>query len=146
MIGKQEMKTIIRYDRKGTKTKRKFDPMHFNPSFLVKIEFRKTLIQNICDDDSTERCFTAEKVSEVVMPLRKKKAADLPGLSAEHIKYGMDQLIDCLRDISNRIVNTSKIPKIFKQGVITPVYKKQGKPLNDPNSYSRITVSSILGK
>lgn len=81
----------------------------------------------ICDTESTERCFTAEKVSEVVKSLKNKKAADLSGLSAEHIKYGGDQLIDCLRDISNRIVNTSKTPKIFKQDVITPVYKKQGK-------------------
>ena len=199
------LKTKYRNDRKARsennnkirqekyEEKRKFDPMHFNPSFLVKpgyrcgpwefiqpaqagylrfslkmvalaceilvrtqdsepsststktcwaphsssykvnIEFRITLIQIICDIDSTEWCFTVEKFFEVIESLRNKKAADLSGLSAEPIKYGGDHLIDCLRGISNRIVNTSKIPKIFKQGAITPVYKKQGKPLNDPN-------------
>lgn len=30
--------------------------------------------------------------------------------------------------------------------MITPIYKKQGKPINDPNSYRRIMVSSIVGK
>lgn len=38
------------------------------------------------------------------------------------------------------------IPSIFKSGIITPVYKRHDKPLEDPNSYRRITVSSIVGK
>jgi hypothetical protein len=38
------------------------------------------------------------------------------------------------------------IPSIFKSGIITPVYKRHDKPLEDPNSYRRITVLSIVGK
>ena len=30
--------------------------------------------------------------------------------------------------------------------MIIPVYKKQGKPVKDPNSYRRITISNIIGK
>ena len=30
--------------------------------------------------------------------------------------------------------------------MIIPVYKKQGKPVNDPNSYRRIAISNIIGK
>jgi hypothetical protein len=33
-----------------------------------------------------------------------------------------------------------------KSGIITPVYKRHDKPLEDPNSYRRITVLSIVGK
>ena len=43
-------------------------------------------------------------------------------------------------------MNGNEIHKIFKEGLITPIYKKQGKPTCDPNSYRRITITSILGK
>ena len=29
---------------------------------------------------------------------------------------------------------------------MTPIYKKHGKPIHDPNSYRRITVRSLIGK
>ena len=54
----------------------------------------------------------------------------------------MQTVTDAVKDIMNR----SEIPKVFKEGLITPVYKKQGKPTSDPNSYSCITITSILGK
>jgi hypothetical protein len=37
------------------------------------------------------------------------------------------------------------VPKCFKSGIITPVYKKQDTPINNHNSYRRITVSSVIG-
>ena len=55
----------------------------------------------------------------------------------------MQTVTDAVKDI----MNSSEIPlKNFKEGLITPVYKKQGKPTSDPNSYRRITKTSILGK
>ena len=70
----------------------------------------------------------------------------MSGLTAEHIKFGGDVLADCLTSVVNEILSSGKIPSVFKQGVITPVYKKQGKPVNDPNSYRRITITSLIGK
>ena len=35
---------------------------------------------------------------------------------------------------------------MFKMGYITPIYKKQGKPLFDLYSYRRITITSLIGK
>ena len=29
---------------------------------------------------------------------------------------------------------------------ITPIYKKHGKPIHDPNPYRRITITSVIGK
>ena len=43
-------------------------------------------------------------------------------------------------------LRSRKIPEIFKQIVIAPLYKKQGKPVNDPNPYRRIAISSVIGK
>jgi hypothetical protein len=38
------------------------------------------------------------------------------------------------------------LPDIFRLGVVTPCYKRKGKPISDPNSYRKITVTSALGK
>ena len=51
-----------------------------------------------------------------------------------------------LKPIFDNIYINGDIPSIFKSGIITPVYKRHDKPLEDPNSYRRITVLSIVGK
>ena len=51
-----------------------------------------------------------------------------------------------LKQIFDNIYINGDIPSIFKSGIITPVYKRHDKPLEDPNYYRRITVSSIVGK
>ena len=38
------------------------------------------------------------------------------------------------------------MPDIFRLGVVTPCYKRKGKPTSDPNSYRKITVTSALEK
>ena len=35
---------------------------------------------------------------------------------------------------------------MFKLGYIKPIYKKHGQPIHDPNSYWRITITSLIGK
>ena len=68
------------------------------------------------------------------------------GLTAERLKYGGDSILETVTDTVSDILNSGKIPKVFKEGLITPVYKKQGKPTSDPISYRRTTITSILGK
>ena len=50
---------------------------------------------------------------------------------------GGEILLEPVAKVVNCIINSGEIPNTFKEGVITPVYKKQGKPLQDPNSYRR---------
>ena len=45
---------------------------------------------------------------------------------AEHGRYGSDVLAECVLSVVNFIITSGQIPAVFKQGVITPVYKKQG--------------------
>ena len=59
---------------------------------------------------------------------------------------GGEILLESVAKVVNCIINSGEIPNTFKEGVIMPVYKKQGKPLQDPNSYRFITITSILGK
>ena len=115
-------------------------------SLIIHIN-RKVLIQNICEqDDNQFEPVSHEQIIKTIKTIKNNKAADMSGLTAEHLKYGCDVLADCLTSVVNDILRSGNIPEIFKQGVITPVYKKQGKPVNDPNSYRRITISSVTGK
>ena len=83
---------------------------------------------------------------KTIKEMKNNKAADMSGLTAELIKFGGDVLADCLTSVVNEVLSSGKILKVFKQGDIITVYKKQGKPVNDPNSYRRITSTSIIGK
>ena len=76
--------------------------------------------------------------------MKNNKAADKEGLTAENFKYGGDSILETVTDTVNGIMNSGKIPNVFKERLITPVYKKQ--ETSDPNSYRRITITSILRK
>jgi hypothetical protein len=80
-----------------------------------------------------------------VKSLKKGKAADIFGITSEHIKYASPLLMSVLTTLAQRIFTSGCIPDDMKVGLVTPVPKK-GKPPKMPDSYRRITVSSIIGK
>jgi hypothetical protein len=90
--------------------------------------------------------FNVDDIERAVSRLKAGKALDENGLSAEHIKYGGKLLIPVLTRLINAIVDRGKIPELFKTGLITPVFKKNNKPKDNPDSYRRITITSIVGK
>ena len=120
---------------------------NFDVKYKKHVELRKFLIQNECEKNPGEmETVSSSDVKNVISSLKNKKAADKDGLTAEHFKYGGKILLESVAKVVNCIINSGELPNTFKEGVITPVYKKQGKPLQDPNSYRRITITSILGK
>ena len=119
---------------------------NFDEEYKAHIELRKHLIQNVCENDKNKTEISTNDVQKVINSMKNSKAADKEGLTAEHFKYGGDSLVQTVTNVVEDIMNGNEIPKIFKEGLITPIYKKQGKPTYDPNSYRRITITSILGK
>ena len=51
-----------------------------------------------------------------------------------------------IAEVLNSVFCYGKVPEMFKMGYITPIYKKPGKQLHDPNSYRRIPITSHIGK
>ena len=49
-----------------------------------------------------------------------------------------------IAEVLNSVFRCERVPEMFKIGYITPIYKKQGKPPYDPNSYRRITITSLI--
>ena len=89
---------------------------------------------------------TVDEILLVLNTMSNGKAPDELSVMVEHLKYGGIIVARMLEQLFNKIYTSGIVPEIFKSGIITPIYKKQGKPLDDPNSYRRITVCSIIGK
>ena len=63
----------------------------------------------------------------------------------EHIKYTLQQMLPIYTNLFNIILQTGIIPEQWVQGMIKPIYKNKGDPLN-PENYRSITLLSCLGK
>ena len=75
----------------------------FDNTYKSKVELRKPLIQNICEQDKNKfEPASLEQVIKTIKEMKNNKAADMSGLTAEHIKFDGDVLADCLTSVVNR--------------------------------------------
>ena len=118
----------------------------FNDEFLDLCTFRCSLIEQLANvDPDPVQPFSKTEVEKAIKNLNNNKAADEYGITAEHVKYAGEPLLNILADIFNVILSTCEIPENFKTGYITPVHKKGKDPQNVGN-YRGITVASLFGK
>ena len=124
----------------------KSDP-NFDQQYKVQVDEDIVNIEKIASQHK-ESCIelNIEIIGETINKMKNGKSPDGDGIMAEHLKFGGTVLLEYLQKLFNTIILEQKIPDQFKNGIITPIYKKQNKPIWDPNSYRRITVASIIGK
>ena len=84
-------------------------------------------------------------VERHISSLKNNKACDPYGVSAEHLKLADPCIIPVITSIANQAFKKQHIPNDLKLGIITPVIKKN-KRADDPDSFRRITVNSMIGK
>ena len=111
-------------------------------SNAMQLKMNLLQLQNppaLCDeiDDST--------IEKHVRSLKHGKAADIHGLTAEHLQLAAPQVIQVLTKIANDSFTKQQMPSLLKPGKATPIHKK-GKSVNDPDGYRRITVAPIIGR
>ena len=63
----------------------------------------------------------------------------------EHMKNAHPVILTAHSQATNKVLTSQEVPDSLKLGAITPVAKK-GKSKYEPDSYRRITVTSITGK
>ena len=85
-----------------------------------------------------------EEVRRAIGKLKNNKAADVMGLTSEHLKLGGQSVENFLTDFLNYLLKTKKVSSILKEGIITPIYKK-GESSN-PGNYRGITVTPVILK
>jgi exonuclease III len=119
----------------------------FDDQYKNDVDLRVLLLHDINKQHGESLpSFTTEDVRVAVARLKSGKSADELGLQAEHLKHGGDIVLTAITKIINNLNSSGKVPELFKTGLVTPVYKKNKKPIDQPNSYRRITITSILGK
>jgi hypothetical protein len=85
-----------------------------------------------------------DTVKETVRSLKNGKAPDEFSITAEHLKYGSNKLLNLLVKIVNFSFENLFITPCLKSRVACPILKK-GKLKQDPNSYRKITIAALLG-
>ena len=101
---------------------------------------------NIDDDNNILNTpITADEIAKCIIKLKNSKAPGPDNVLNEYIKYTKDQLLPVYVQLFNIVLNTGIIPEKWVEGMIMPIYKNKGDPLN-PENYRPITLLSCLGK
>ena len=119
----------------------------FDKAFLQQAENDVKNLYNLYTNDRQEtlKKVYIDEIATTVKSLKNGKSPDERHISAEHLKYGGRKLLEYLTVLVNWIFENLQIPKTLKSGIACPILKK-GKPAHDPNSYKKITVTSLIGK
>lgn len=89
-------------------------------------EFDLDLIYEICTEMNNELNFSEKELEEAIRSLNSKKAPDVYGLTAEHLKYGGSTLVNYLTELLNNICKADSTPDLIKLGILSPVFKRKG--------------------
>ena len=120
-----------------------FDKHHETSVSIRNIILEDQLNRNrhipVCDP------LTRDDLTELIKGLKPNKAPDKWGISGEHLKHADPVICEALALTINIILLKGQIPSDLKRGVVTPIYKGKGSRLI-PDSYRRITVTSMIGK
>ena len=105
-----------------------------------------TVIEDLCYHTKERIQPTCqETIQQIIQKMKKGKAADCAGITAEHLSLAIEELTPILTNIINAIIKKREIPSQLKTGILTPVLKK-GKNKTLPTSYRGITVTPLIGK
>lgn len=124
------------------------DLPHFDVLYYKAMQMKLHLVAlqtNSTCDMHEEPDITKDMIEKHIRTLKTGKAADVFGLTAEHIKYASPLIVTILTTIANSVLREGKLPAQFKIGAIAPTLKKS-KPEKNPDSYRRITMASTVGK
>ena len=105
---------------------------------LLSLEKEKEQL-NYLDQEVTE-----QEIRQAVKKLKNKKSPFVDKIRNEMIKVSLESLMPIYIKLFNLILQSGKMPDIWCQGLMTPIYKSGDK--SDPTNYRGICVSSCLGK
>ena len=120
------------------------DDQSFNDEYERHLDIMYLLQALTSNGDTLDPVSTTE-VRKILSSLKNGKAPDIYGVSTEHIKLAHPTIIEIICHLTNATLKSGKLPDSFKLGSIAPVVKKK-KSHKNPNSYRRITITSIIGK
>ena len=97
------------------------------------------------DNNILNTSITADEISKCILKLKNSKAPGSDHVLNEYIKSTKEQFLPIYVRLFNIVLTTGIIPEKWVEGLIMPIYKNKGDPLN-PENYRPITLLSCLGK
>ena len=107
---------------------------------------RVSSIRAIAKQELNNVCIDFSCVYDIISHLKRNKACGHDGISYEHIKYGGKLLIKHLTHLFNMVLQEAYIPNDWRRSIIILLYKREGKPKNDTNSYRGISLVPCITK
>ena len=124
----------------------KSDPEGFDKDYIELVEKDICDIIDICKWQRKDRIkLSLSEIEKAISSLNKRKAADINGLTVEHILYGGDELLQNVATVIQQIFDQECIPESLKQGLLTPVYKNKGSN-KDAKNYRGIAITPVISK
>lgn len=105
---------------------------------LQSLEKEKEQLNNL------DHSITEQEIRQAMKKLKNEKSLFVDKIRNEMIKASLESLMPVYNKLFNLILQSGKMPEIWCQGLITPIYKSGDK--SDPTNYRGICVSSCLGK
>ena len=100
------------------------DP-NFDHDYKLQVDTDILNIEQIASQDKQSLIsLDLETIEETINKMKNRKSPDGDGIMAEHFKFGGMVLLEFLQKLFNIIISEQKIPDQFKNGIITPIYKK----------------------
>ena len=109
-----------------------------------KIKEQLEHLEKVKHFDKTDFKIKEQEVMNCIKLLKNKKAAGLDGVLNEMIKHSTSSLLPTYTKLFNDILLCGYYPDQWKEGYITPIYKKGNE--YDTNNYRGITIMSNLAK
>ncbi len=110
----------------------------FNEDYYNQVTFDKLIIEEIaCSDRSDVVAVTPGEITKVICSFKGNKAQDIYGIAAEHFKHGPSELAGVIATLITHIFTTWYVPRQLKEGILTPVPKKN-KDQTLPTNYRGI--------
>lgn len=100
--------------------------------------------KNLTTEALTTFKVTEELVKKCLLQLKTDKSPGIDGVSPRILKEMAEQLCVPLNIIFNSSINTSILPRQWKDAIICPIYKKSEK--RNPANYRPVSLTSIICK
>ena len=112
--------------------------------YLEQIEMEVVNINEICLESAhNPTMVSCKEIRDAAKTLNRGKAADVYGVTAEHIYHGGQELLTAVQTLFNNILYDKDVPPAMKIGILNPIYKNKGSAKESQN-YRGITITPAL--
>ena len=97
------------------------------------------------DDEILNSSITEAEILKYLKSLKNNKCPTNDNINNEYLKNSTEKMLPIYISLFNLILDTGIIPDSWLEGVIRPIYKRNGEP-QQPENYRPITILSCFGK